>query len=714
MASNNNHLLRLTIGNRAPEPVSVAMVATPPPEEEDVEDLCLEQRDEEDQERREQEFSQLTHNCFNFQRRRDDPTSRIYQLTPTPTILLDDSLRVMEVSDSHLALFGQSRDALLDKCIYEISPRIVPAPDIVTLSGALRAAVTSRTAQTIDSVHLPDTSSYFTLRMTPIFDGATLIYMILEAQNVTKDHAESRACNKQAYINETYRTLLDTVKDYAIFMLDTDGRIATWNSGAVVLKGYSADEIIGQHFSAFYSNEDCRLEKPARELEVCLRDGKVEDEGWRYRQDGSRFWANVLITPVHQFGHHVGFAKVTRDLTERKAAEARLIAAFEESSKLKSEFLANMSHEIRTPMNGMLLALTTLTETDLDQQQHELASIIEDSSCVLLQVINDVLDYSKLSSGAFSLHSDVLDIRTVIEAVVRNCKAALKPGVQLTSYIPEDLPRYVKGDSLRYRQVLQNLVGNAVKFTEAGSVRIHTSFAIDQETPDTYNILTEVIDTGIGVPSDATNTLFTPFTRFAETCTQQYQGTGLGLSICKGLAELMNGTVGFRHNSEGQGSVFWVTARMGRMDANSKRVSGLSAEEAFDPTEEIRKVAPQKHILLVEDNMVNQMVMRKLLHSVGFERVDTAWDGAQAVRLIQQRPLSYNAVLMDVNMPVLNGLDATARIRDLQIDVPIIALTGNALKGDAETYLEKGMNDYLAKPIHRQQLLRMLWKWIGS
>lgn len=620
----------------------------------------------------------------------------------------------MEVSDSHLALFGQSRDALLDKCIYEISPRIVPAPDIVTLSGALRAAVTSRTAQTIDSVHLPDTSSYFTLRMTPIFDGATLIYMILEAQNVTKDHAESRACNKQAYINETYRTLLDTVKDYAIFMLDTDGRIATWNSGAVVLKGYSADEIIGQHFSAFYSNEDCRLEKPARELEVCLRDGKVEDEGWRYRQDGSRFWANVLITPVHQFGHHVGFAKVTRDLTERKAAEARLIAAFEESSKLKSEFLANMSHEIRTPMNGMLLALTTLTETDLDQQQHELASIIEDSSCVLLQVINDVLDYSKLSSGAFSLHSDVLDIRTVIEAVVRNCKAALKPGVQLTSYIPEDLPRYVKGDSLRYRQVLQNLVGNAVKFTEAGSVRIHTSFAIDQETPDTYNILTEVIDTGIGVPSDATNTLFTPFTRFAETCTQQYQGTGLGLSICKGLAELMNGTVGFRHNSEGQGSVFWVTARMGRMDANSKRVSGLSAEEAFDPTEEIRKVAPQKHILLVEDNMVNQMVMRKLLHSVGFERVDTAWDGAQAVRLIQQRPLSYNAVLMDVNMPVLNGLDATARIRDLQIDVPIIALTGNALKGDAETYLEKGMNDYLAKPIHRQQLLRMLWKWIGS
>jgi len=706
----NNQLLRLTIGNR--EPVSVAM-ATPPPED----DLYPGKRHEEDddeeahRERHEKDYNSRTQKCLT--RRRDDSLTRIYRLTPIPTMLLDASLRVIEVSDSHFEIFHQCRDVLLDKCIYEISSCVIPSPDIVTLSGALQAAVTSRDVQTIDGIHLPDTNSYFSLRLVPIFDGPELIYMVLETQNATIEHAESRACSKQTYINETYRTLLDTVKDYAIFMLDTHGNIATWNSGAAVLNGYSADEVIGQHFSIFYSDEDCLRRKPEKELEVCLRDGKVEDEGWRYRRDGERFWANVLVTPIHQFGHHVGFAKVTRDLTERKAAEARLIAAFEESSRLKSDFLANMSHEIRTPMNGMLLALTMLTSTELNQQQQEYASIIEDSTSILLQVINDVLDYSKLSSGAFSLHSDIVNVRTVIDAVVRNCNPLLKPGVELTSHLPNDFPQYLKGDPLRFRQVLQNLIGNAVKFTEQGSVRIHTSFSVDEEKRDAYNILTEVIDTGIGVPADSINTLFTPFTRFADSCTKKYQGTGLGLSICKGLAELMDGTVGFRANPDGCGSVFWVTARMNRTDeVDSTRAAGLASEETFDPTEEIRKIAPQKHVLLVEDNMVNQMVMRKLLNSVGFERVDVAWDGAQAVRMVKQRPLSYNVVLMDVSMPVLSGLEATSQIRELHIDVPIIALTGNALKGDAETYLAKGMNDYLAKPIHRQQLLRMLWKWI--
>ena len=709
----SNQLLRLTIGNRAPEPVSMTMAATPPPEEEDV---CFGQH--QGREQREQEYSDRTHECVNVQRRRDDPMCRIYRLTPTPTIVLDTSLQVVEVSNSHLDFFEQTRDALLGKSIYEISSGVIAATDIATLTGALQAATTGRKVQNIGSVRLPETGIYFSLRLTPIFDGPTMIYMVLETQDVsaTKEQTESGARDKQTYVDETYRTLLDTVKDYAIFMLDARGYIATWNSGASMLKRYSANEIIGQHFSIFYSHEDRLREKPTKALEVCLREGRLEDEGWRYRQDGSRFWANVLLTPIYQFGHHVGFAKVTRDLTERKAAENKLIAAFEESSKLKSDFLANMSHEIRTPMNGMLLALTMLMSTELNDEQQEYTAIMEDSTTILLQVINDVLDYSKLSSGAFSLHSDVLDIGAVMHAVVRNCKPALKPGVQLSSVLPEDFPQYVKGDPLRYRQVLQNLVGNAVKFTEEGNVKIHTSFSIDEEKPDTYNILTEVVDTGIGVPADAVNTLFTPFTRFADCSTKQYQGTGLGLSICKGLAELMNGTVGFRHNPEGRGSVFWVTARMGRTDCmDIERVKGLvSTEDSIDPTEEIRKIAPQKHILIVEDNMVNQLVMRKLLQSVGFERIDTAWDGAQAVRLIKQRPLSYNAVLMDVNMPVLSGMDATSRIRDLNIDVPIIALTGNALKGDAETYLAKGMNDYLAKPIHRQQLLRMLWKWIGS
>ncbi|XHG08676.1 hypothetical protein AWENTII_011770 [Aspergillus wentii] len=554
--------------------------------------------------------------------------------------------------------------------------------------------------------------------MTPIYEETTLIYLVLEVHNITKEHDERKPSNQHTYINETYSVLLDTVKDYAIFMLDCRGHIATWNSGAAILKGYSSAEIIGQHFSIFYSEDDCLAKKPSKELEVCLREGKVEDEGWRYRKDGSRFWANVIITPIYQFGRHVGFVKVTRDLTERKAAEARLISAFEESSKMKSDFLANMSHEIRTPMNGMTLALTMLTGTELSKEQREYASILEDSSAILLQVINDVLDYSKLSSGSFTLNSDIVDIDSVVGAVLRNSKSALKPGVELKSFVPKDFPKHIKGDPLRYRQVLQNLVGNAVKFTEKGYVRIYTSFVVDKENPDVYDVLTEVVDCGIGVPESAVSTLFTPFTRFADSAQRRYQGTGLGLSICKSLAELMDGSVGFRHNPEGQGSIFWFTAKMGRTDVNTETVErplGTSSpDELIDFSAEIRKIAPQKRILVVEDNMVNQMVMLKLLKTLGFECVDSAWDGEEAVRLVKQMPLSYNVVLMDINMPVLDGLEATSEIRNLNPDVPIIALTGNALKGDAETYLAKGMNDYIAKPVHRKQLVKLLWKWMGT
>jgi osomolarity two-component system sensor histidine kinase TcsA len=225
------------------------------------------------------------------------------------------------------------------------------------------------------------------------------------------------------------------------------------------------------------------------------------------------------------------------------------------------------------------------------------------------------------------------------------------------------------------------------------------------------------VDTGIGVPEDAVSTLFTPFTRFADSTTKRYQGTGLGLSICKSLAELMNGSVGFHANPDGPGSVFWMSAKMGRIDRpvpSTGRIVSKVQKTTLDTSSLLQKVALHKTILLVEDNKVNQTIMLKLLGTLGFERVDAAWDGAEAVRMVKQKPLAYNVILMDINMPVMDGLTATGQIRQFNKDVPIIALTGNALKGDAETYLAKGMNDYVAKPLHRQQLVDILWKWCGS
>ncbi|KAL2795275.1 hypothetical protein BJX66DRAFT_171341 [Aspergillus keveii] len=634
----------------------------------------------------------------------------IYRRTPTPTIVLDASMTVVEVSDSHLALSGKTRQSLLRTTIGDIDSAVIPAPNIPTLYGALRAACSTKEVQVIERILSTDKVLH-NLRVTPIFDDSNLLYIVLEALRLS----EETYSTQHAYMNETYRILVDTVKDYAIFMLDTHGNITTWNSGAAILKGWKTEDIIGRNFSVFYSPEDRKAEKPNRALAVCLREGRMEDEGWRYRRDGSRFWANVLITPIHQFGQHVGFVKVTRDLTERKEAEARMIAAFEESSRLKTDFLANISHEIRTPMNGMQIAMTMLADTGLSSPQKEHANIIQDSMSLLLQIVNDVLDYSKLSSGSFSLHSDVLDVNDVVGAVVRNCRPLLKPEVVLTTSISPDFPKRLRGDPLRYRQILQNLVGNAVKFTEKGRVRISTVCTTDEEDEGCYTVRTEVADTGIGVPDNAINTLFTPFTRFANSTTRKYQGTGLGLSICKSLAELMNGTVGYAPNPEGQGSVFWFTARMGGRSVVSspKPRSATSTPVGRNLSVEMRSVAPHKHVLLVEDNMVNHTMMLKLLHSIGFARVDGAWNGAEALSMIKQKPLSYDIVLMDVSMPVMDGLVATGHIRDMGLQMPIIAITGNALKGDAESYVAKGMSDCIGKPVHRDQLLSVLWKWIG-
>ncbi|KAL2831333.1 hypothetical protein BJY01DRAFT_108399 [Aspergillus pseudoustus] len=635
----------------------------------------------------------------------------IYRYTPTPTIVLDASMTIVEVSDSHHALSGRTRQSLLHTAITDILPAEIPAPNIPTLYGALCAACSTGEVQVVERI-LPANKILHNLRVTPIFDGSALIYLVLEALKLSEE-AQSV---KHAYMNETYKILVDTVKDYAIFMLDTHGNITTWNSGAAILKGWNTEDIVGKHFSVFYSPEDRMAAKPTRALAVCLREGRMEDEGWRYRRDGSRFWANVLITPIYQFNQHVGFVKVTRDLTERKEAEARMTAAFEESSRLKTDFLANISHEIRTPMNGMQIAMTMLADTGLSSAQKEHATIIQDSMSLLLQIVNDVLDYSKLSSGSFSLHSDVLDVNDVVGAVLRNCRPLLKHGVDLTATIAPDFPKRLRGDPLRYRQILQNLVGNAVKFTENGYVRVSTTCTPDSDEKGCCTVRTEVADTGIGVPDNAINTLFTPFTRFANSTLRQYQGTGLGLSICKSLAELMNGTVGYAPNPEGRGSVFWFTARMGGRSivAPPKARTSTSTPVDRNLSMEMRAIAPHKHVLLVEDNMVNHTVMLKLLHSIGFTRIDGAWNGAEALSMIKKKPLSYELVLMDVSMPVMDGLAATGHIRDMGLQMPIIAITGNALQGDAESYIAKGMSDCIGKPVHRDQLLSVLWKWIGT
>ncbi|KAK0619617.1 hypothetical protein B0T14DRAFT_519562 [Immersiella caudata] len=650
----------------------------------------------------------------------------LFDLSPLPLTVLTPSCRIARVSDRFLHDWQVSREACVGQQLVNFLERYLrPAgsPAVAHLTSAIDDAISSRAERTTKQITTKHASSW-RARVLPIFKEAELVGIMLEWQEGPAALDESEIVRPGLSTDEAFRILVQAVKDYAIFLLDTKGRIATWNTGAELLKGYRREEIVGKHFSIFYGQDDLAIRKPELELEICLREGRVEDEGWRYKKDGTRFWANVIITAVYKDGVHVGFGKVTRDLTERKTSESRLIAAYEESEKLKSDFLANMSHEIRTPMHGMLSACSLLLDTPLTERQQDIIQIMDESGQVLLQVINDILDYSKLASGSFSITSDIVGITSIITSVVRSVQTTMHSGVHFELFLAPDLPKSVQGDPLRYRQIVHNLVNNAAKFTDKGTIRV--SVSVQMEDEESYFIMTEVIDTGIGVPEPAAAGLFTPFTQFDATTTKRYKGTGLGLSIAKSLAELMGGRIGYRPNPDRHGSIFWFTAKFKKIKSLEqlqdwkRKVSGsrdgsplpLSSTAPPDLQAEFSKIASTKSLLLAEDNIINQKVMLGMLRSIGFKNVALAANGQEAVNLVRGKPAAFDLVLMDINMPILDGHEATVKIRQSGIGVPVVAMTAYALKGDKERCLEHGMDDYIPKPVEKQYLIKTLCKWL--
>ncbi|KAF2798382.1 sensor histidine kinase-like protein/response regulator Fos-1 [Melanomma pulvis-pyrius CBS 109.77] len=625
-------------------------------------------------------------------------------------VISDSTLVIRQVSDSYVAVSGESRrERVVGLHAYDFfDQQNAPIP-LLAARKAFEAAIETRRPH--QSQHI-DGQVIWSIRTVPIFSYDSLRYIQMEYQDITEEHQRKLELEERLDANETFRILVETVKDYAIFMLDPKGKVATWNAGAQFFKGYTRDEIVGKHFSNFYGQEDRDSGKPDRELLDALRDGRVEDEGWRYRKDGSRFWANVVITPIYRRDTLLGYSKVTRDLSERRQAEAGLIAAYEEASKLKSDFLANMSHEIRTPMHGMLSALTLLLDTTLDPEQLELGGVIQQSGELLLQVINDILDYSKLASGSFTVSNNIINFADVIQSVFKIHQKCCPPHLSLEAHLDPQLPKAAEGDSLRYRQILQNLISNATKFTEEGYVRLNATLQCEDE--QFYTILIEVIDTGIGVPALGSSTLFTPFTQLDNSATKRHQGTGLGLSICKSLAELMGGNIGFHSNPDEQGSVFWFTAKLKKVhqakhiEILNDNLDALNLPSTTPPFEEIKLAAINKRILLAEDNPINQKVMLKILAGLGFNSIDLAINGQEAVTMSTKDPPPYHVILMDINMPVIDGVAATIMIRDAGIRAPIIAMTANALKGHAESYISKGMTAYVPKPVDRNLLVKVL------
>jgi PAS domain S-box-containing protein len=504
---------------------------------------------------------------------------------------------------------------------------------------------------------------------------------------ITRDLTERRRHEEELRVSEErFRLLVESVRDYAIFMLDPDGIVRSWNAGAQALKGYAAGDIIGRHFSSFYTPQDQQAGKPATELRQARANGRVEDEGWRVRKDGTLFWANVVITAVYGAnGDLLGYAKVTRDMTQRRRLEE-----LERSSRMMNEFLAMLAHELRNPLAPMRNAITVMQlEPIASTALRDCRDIIDRQLTHVTRLVDDLLDVGRLATGKIKLR---LQLHRIDEVVARSVET-VRPMMQARGHALEidqpATPVHVNGDATRLSQVLQNLLLNAAKFTpDRGRIILK----VETEGPF---VAISVRDNGRGIDAVDLERVFGLFIQ-GDNGTPNESGLGIGLTLARSLTEMHGGRLDATSPGRGLGSTF--TVRLPLVNMQSDGDDGPQAE---------RGPSSGRRVLVVDDNRDAADSTITILRLLGHQ-AECAYNGRDALETARRFPA--DVVLLDLAMPGMDGFETLKLLRALpgRENVFAIAMTGYGSGDDRQRTTSAGFNAHLTKPVELGALIALL------